>query len=183
PALLGATAPSAAPADASALGTARSGRQRPDDAQASVTAVSIVPGSGRAEVVISVSAAVDVQNFTLPSPTRVVIDLTGARLAMSPATYDRLARGGVTNVRLSQFRANVVRVVLDLDGPRQYTVARGEHEVRISLPGNATFAAWHSNGGASVAAGEVQRDTTAKKRETASDSTVTIVVAPPASVA
>ena len=50
-----------------------------------VTAVSIVPSSGRAEVVVALSGPVDVSDFVLSGPDRVVLDLTGARLGMPPA--------------------------------------------------------------------------------------------------
>src|SRR3954463_8653404 len=93
-------------------------------AAASVRSVSVVPASGRAEVVIGVDAAVDVQDFTLDSPARVVVDLKGATLDMPGSSYDRVARGGVTNVRYSQFRSNVVRIVIELDGVHPYEVKR-----------------------------------------------------------
>ena len=63
-----------------------------------VHSLSVVPSSGKAEVVIGVNAAVDVQDFTLDAPARVVVDLKGATLDMSRHTYDRAWRGGITNV-------------------------------------------------------------------------------------
>src|SRR6185312_1218457 len=81
---------------------------------ATVHSVSVVPSSGKTEVVIGVNAAVDVQDFTLESPARVVIDLKGATLNMAYRSYDRVARGGITNIRYSQFRPNIVRVVIEL---------------------------------------------------------------------
>ena len=114
-------------------------------AAASVRSVSVVPASGRAEVVIGVDAAVDVQDFTLDSPARVVVDLKGATLDMPGSSYDKVSRGGVTNVRYSQFRANVVRVVIELDGVHPYEVKRTANEVRVAITGSgADFAAWKS---------------------------------------
>jgi hypothetical protein len=78
-----------------------------------VHSLSVVPSSGKAEVVIGINAAVDVQDFTLESPYRVVVDLKGATLDMSRRTYDKASRGGITNVRY-KFRPNIVRVVIDL---------------------------------------------------------------------
>ena len=63
-----------------------------------VRTVSVVPTAGRAQVVIGVDASVEVDDFLLESPYRIVIDLKGATLDMAPR-YDRLARGGVTNIR------------------------------------------------------------------------------------
>lgn len=111
-----------------------------------VTSVSIVPGTGRAEVVIAIAGDVNIQDFTLTGPARVVVDLSNARLGMAPSFYDRVARGGVTNVRMAQYKEDVVRIVIELDAMRTYEVTRGENDVRIGLTGGASseFAAWHS---------------------------------------
>ncbi len=91
--------------------------ETPPRASSSVTGLSVVPGTGRAEVVIAVDSSVQAQDFVLESaPYRVVLDLTGARLDLAPRFYDRVARGGITNVRYAQYRAGVVRVVIELDG-------------------------------------------------------------------
>ena len=107
---------------------------------ASVHTVSVVPSSGKTEVVIGVNAAVDVRDFTLASPNRVVIDLQGATLDMPGRSYDKVARGGITNIRYSQFRANVVRVVVELDGVHPYEVKRSEGEVRVAISGGTAAA-------------------------------------------
>src|ERR1700686_2094501 len=114
---------------------------------ATVHSLSVVPSSGKAEVVIGVSAAVDVRDFTLDAPYRVVVDLKGATLDMSRRTYDRMSRGGITNVRYSQFRPNIVRVVIDLDAKHPYQVTRNAGEVRISVTGGKTtdYTAWPSS--------------------------------------
>ena len=49
-----------------------------------------------------------------------MLDLTGAKLAVAPRFYDKVTRGGITNVRYSQYRQDVVRVVIELDGPHDY---------------------------------------------------------------
>ena len=101
--------------------------------------------SGRAEVVIGVDASVEVDDFTLESPYRIVIDLKGATLAMAPR-YDRQARGGVTNIRAAQNKPNVVRVVIELDAPHPYEVSRGDGQVLVDVSGGvASFSAWHSS--------------------------------------
>ena len=114
---------------------------------ATVHSLSVVPSSGKAEVVIGVNAAVDVQDFTLEAPYRVVVDLKGATLDMSRRTYDRASRGGITNVRYSQFRPNIVRVVIDLDAKHPYQITRNSGEVRISVTGGKTsdYTAWPSS--------------------------------------
>ncbi|MBX3173562.1 MAG: AMIN domain-containing protein [Gemmatimonadaceae bacterium] len=133
--LFGATAAHAAPA--------------PAEATATVTAVTVVPGAGRADVVLSFDGAVSVSDFILESPHRIVVDLKGATLDLRAPTYDRVNRAGIRNVRLAQFESDVVRLVLDLDAPREYSVVRSNTEIRISVRGSDDFAPW-SAGAAAV---------------------------------
>ena len=109
-----------------------------------VTALSVVPADGRADVVISVSGPVTVQDFTVDSPHRIVVDLTGARLTRFDRSYDRKPRAGITNIRVAQYRLDVVRVVLDLDGQRSYKVEQNGNEVKVAVRGAEQFLAWHS---------------------------------------
>ncbi|MGI9076553.1 MAG: AMIN domain-containing protein, partial [Gemmatimonadaceae bacterium] len=125
----------------SAAHAAATERPRP----AEVTSLSVVSASGRAEVVIAVDGSIDVQDFVLTSPARVVLDLKGARLVMPPRPYDKVARGGINNVRLAQYKDDVVRVVIDLDAEHDYTVARNARGVQVSISGGpAEFTAWHA---------------------------------------
>ncbi|MFL5550147.1 MAG: AMIN domain-containing protein [Gemmatimonadaceae bacterium] len=111
---------------------------------ATVHSVSVVPSSGKAEVVIGVNAAVEVQDFTLDAPARVVVDLKGATLEMSHRSYDRVARGGIINIRYSQYRPNIVRVAIELDAKHPYEVNRGDGEIRIAITGGKTtdYTSW-----------------------------------------
>ena len=116
-----------------------------------VTSLSVVPAAGRAEVVVAVDGSVDVDDFSLASPPRIVLDLRGAKLATAGRMYDRIARGGITNVRVAQYRDNIVRLVIDLDGQHSYTVNRTLNEVHVVLdPNGATktsFTAWRASAG------------------------------------
>ncbi|HEX6627861.1 MAG TPA: AMIN domain-containing protein [Gemmatimonadaceae bacterium] len=111
---------------------------------ATVHSLSVVPSSGKAEVVIGVNAAVEVQDFTLDAPARVVVDLKGATLDMSNRTYDKISRGGITNVRYAQYRPNIVRVVIELDAKHPYEVKRNQSEVRVAVTGGKTadYSSW-----------------------------------------
>jgi type IV pilus assembly protein PilQ len=110
-----------------------------------VTAVSLAPSAGKAEVVIAVRGAVDVRDFTLAAPDRLVLDVVGARLSdAAPAVYDGVKRGGVLNLRFSQFRPDVVRLVIDLDGPKQYEVTRQGESIKIAFGAEKGFKAWSS---------------------------------------
>lgn len=112
------------------------------EATATVTAVTVVPGAGRADVVLSFDGSMTVSDFTLESPHRIVVDLKGATMQRRAPAYDRVNRAGIRNVRLAQYSADVVRLVLDLDSPREYEVVRGTREIRISVKGADDFAPW-----------------------------------------
>ncbi|MFL5483294.1 MAG: AMIN domain-containing protein [Gemmatimonadaceae bacterium] len=124
---------------------------------ATVHSLSVVPSSGKAEVVIGVNSAVDVQDFTLDAPARVVVDLKGATLDMSHRTYDMVSRGGITNVRYSQYRPNIVRVVIELDAKHPYEVKRNANEVRVAVTGGKTaeYSSWATTSRRSYAAATV----------------------------
>jgi type IV pilus assembly protein PilQ len=110
-----------------------------------VRSVSVAPAAGKVEVVINLRGAVEVQDFTLENPARLVIDLLGARLSAPAVLYDGRNRGGVKNIRYAQFRPDVVRVVIDLDALQDYQIQRGDDQVRIQLGSERTgFASWSS---------------------------------------
>ena len=120
---------------------------------ATVVALSVVPTTGRADVVIRVDGAVTLKHFTLTKPDKIVVDMSGATLGL-PAydTYDGVARGGITRVRYSQFTKSVVRVVLTLDAMRTYAVTQKDGEIRVSVvTTDAAFDPWKigSDAGAS----------------------------------
>ena len=132
-----------------------------------VKAVSVVPAPGRVEVVIDLQGAVDVQDFTLSNPARLVIDLTGARLTAPATLYDGQNRGGVKNIRYAQFRPDVVRVVIDLDVLKDYQVQRTEGHVRVRIGSERTsFAAWSSTTAGAAAPQPVASAPTAAARVT-----------------
>jgi type IV pilus assembly protein PilQ len=109
-----------------------------------VTAVSVLPAPGRAEVVIDVAGSVGYQDFTLANPARLVIDVTGATLPRTTAAYDGVNRGGIVNVRYAQYQADVVRIVVDLESLRDYSIDQRDGSIRVSFGADRTFAAWSS---------------------------------------
>jgi len=111
-----------------------------------VKGVSVLPAAGRVEIVIDLQGAALVQDFTLSSPARLVIDLQGTRLTAPVALYDGQNRGGVRNVRYAQFKPDVVRVVIDLDALKDYQIERAAGQVRVRIGTERTaFAAWSSS--------------------------------------
>jgi type IV pilus assembly protein PilQ len=156
-------------ADAAAIG-----RDMPP--AGSVTALSVVPGSGHADVVIAVEGpSIEIIDFTLENPRRIVVDLKGTTLGMPARLYDKVTRGGITNVRMAQWKPEIVRIVLDLDGPREYSVVRGEHDVRVSVNGPDDFAAWRIGGAHAAVVSDMS--------VTASDAAASVTAAPAASPA
>jgi type IV pilus assembly protein PilQ len=109
-----------------------------------VTAVSVLPAPGRAEVVIDVAGPVGFQDFILASPTRLVVDVTGATLGTTSAIYDGVNRAGILNVRYGQYRPDVVRIVVELEALRDYTIVQAEGTIRLAFGTDRTFAAWSS---------------------------------------
>lgn len=122
-----------------------------NQAAGAVTGLSVVPGEGRADVVIALTGDVTVADFTIDAPDRIVLDLTGARLNSLGRAYDRRARGSIRNVRVSQYSPAVVRVVLDLDARRSYSVSQSDAGIRVSVVGGERFVAWSSNSSAPAA--------------------------------
>ncbi len=111
----------------------------------SVTGVSVVSAPGRAEVVIAISGAVQLKDFFLKDPARLVIDLTGTTLdSRALGLYDGVNRGGLLNVRVGQYSAQVVRVVLELDAVKDYTLTQTGTEIRVSFGAERPFLAWSS---------------------------------------
>jgi type IV pilus assembly protein PilQ len=124
-----------------------------DGRDGEVRAVSVRPATGNVEVVIDLQGAVEVQDFTLNGPARLVLDLVGARLTAPATLYDGQNRGGIRNIRYAQFKPDVVRVVIDLDVLKDYKVQRGAGQVRVSLGTERTgFASWSSLTAANLAA-------------------------------
>jgi type IV pilus assembly protein PilQ len=117
-----------------------------------VRAVSVLPAAGSVEVVIDLRGAVDIQDFTLARPARLVVDLQGARLVAPAVLYDGANRGGIKNIRYAQFRPGVVRVVIDLDALKDYQIERRDGQVRVKIGSERTaFVAWSSQSAASAA--------------------------------
>lgn len=114
----------------------------PEPAAGEVTAVALASSPGSADFTIRLRGDAQLQAFQLEGPNRLVLDLNGARLARFVKPYDGTNRGGITNVRASQFKPGVVRIVLDLDAPKSYKVRRSEGTITVSLSTDRVFAAW-----------------------------------------
>lgn len=88
---------------------------------------------GSSSYVISKTGAVEVQEFMMDDPPRLVVDFIGATHQMTDMSFD--GDGGVVaRVRSSQFSEEpnlVVRVVFDLKYKAEYTLVKEDDTVRI----------------------------------------------------
>lgn len=121
------------------------------DRDGEVRAISLVPTTGKAELVIQIAGAVQVTDRTLRDPNRIVLDIAGATLAadFDRSAYDGVRRAGVTDVRMSQYTPDVVRVVLNVDQLVPYRIERTAEAIRVSFGADQGFLAWN---GAAIAA-------------------------------
>ncbi len=118
---------------------------------ATVTAVALSSAGGTARLSITVAGDVTVRESTLPDPARLVLDIEGATLA-TIGKYDGLKRGRVSDVRVHQFTANTVRIVLEMDRLPTYSVDRGLPGTIAIVFEDEPYAAWVAGSGGAKAA-------------------------------
>ena len=112
------------------------------DAQALVRGVRVTSGATGTVVAVLLTDSVARSAFTLAGPNRIVLDLPNATLgSLGGRAYDGQARGPVQNVRMAQYRPDIVRVVIDVDRVATYDVSGGT-EVRIAMAGGADVVTW-----------------------------------------
>lgn len=111
-----------------------------------VTEVRIAAAGGETEIVIIAEGDIQVSDFLLDEPTRLILDLRGAHHALPRYAYEEIGRGGVIRMRTSQFLDDVVRFVIDLTFAPTYTVSvsRGVVTVRFRNPG-PPFEPWSTS--------------------------------------
>jgi type IV pilus assembly protein PilQ len=116
----------------------------PTPNDATVISLSVVPRTGRADVVVRVEGSVSFKHFTLAKPDKIVVDLANTSLGLPDGdAYDGVSRGGITRIRYSQFTKTVTRVVVTLDAPHAYTVTNDNGSIRISIDGASNaFEPW-----------------------------------------
>jgi type IV pilus assembly protein PilQ len=128
-----------------ALATVASPALADPPAGGEVTGISLVSSPGRAEIVISVRGVIEVRDFVLYQPARLVIDVVGARLQPGARSlYDGVNRGGIRNVRASQFDQETVRIVLEMDDLKEYRLERTGGAIHVSFGSERDFLTWSS---------------------------------------
>ncbi|MEQ9568760.1 MAG: AMIN domain-containing protein, partial [Longimicrobiales bacterium] len=111
-----------------------------------VTEVSIRPApSATTEILIAVDGEVEFREFTMEGPSRLVVDLFGARHQLPGDNFANLDRGGVRSVRTSQYSDDVVRVVLELESLAAYEVVSEPGRIRVVMENlRGEFEPWSS---------------------------------------
>ena len=88
------------------------------------------------EIRVTTSGRATAKAFGLSNPARLVCDIQGATVAVSPMVGEVAGgRGGVSRVRYSQFQLEppVARIVVDLDRLREHEIESSTNAVVIRL--------------------------------------------------
>jgi AMIN domain len=115
--------------------------QTPEPASASATAsvissVAITQAPQHTTVRVEGEGRLQVRAARMQNPDRLVLDFTGARLAV-PKTVIPGVSAPVRGVRLGQFRPDVARVVIDLSVASPYQISREGQTVVIAFDATA----------------------------------------------
>ena len=91
-------------------------------ASAVISSVAITQAPQRASVRVEGEGRLDVRASRMQNPERLVLDFSGARLAVDKTVIPGVSEP-VRDVRLGQYRPNVARVVVDLTGVSPYQIS------------------------------------------------------------
>jgi type IV pilus assembly protein PilQ len=117
-----------------------------------VTGLSILPAEARTEVVIAMEGEAEFRDFTMEGPSRLVVDLLGAQHALPGEDFMDINRGGVRSIRASQYSAEIVRLVFELDDLVAYEILPGDGGIRVVLVNTGGgFEPWSTAGPAGPA--------------------------------
>ncbi len=147
------------------------------------------------EVIIDLEDSVLYSAGRITNPDRIYFDLHAAKLSPAVAHADFHVSGGMlTKVRAAQYQAGVVRVVLDVDGVRDYAVSLTKKPTRLVIElypaanrgiGNGTETARKSKSADSAAVEEasVAPEPPPASSKQLADDTIAVKEAPPAAPA
>jgi type IV pilus assembly protein PilQ len=95
-----------------------------------ISSVAITQAPQRAAVRVEGEGRLDVHASRMQSPDRLVLDFSGAHLAVQKTLIPGIS-APVRDVRLGQYRPDVARVVIDLTGAAPYQIAKDGTSVVI----------------------------------------------------
>ncbi len=110
-----------------------------------VEEVRITLSGDETEIAVITSGDVEIRDFILRDPARLILDVHGAVNGLPDGTFEAIGRGGIVRLRSSQFRDDVVRLVFDLSRPASYRTSAesGRYTVHFANPGGS-FEQWSS---------------------------------------
>jgi type IV pilus assembly protein PilQ len=97
-----------------------------------ISSVAITQAPQRAAVRVEGEGRLDVHPARMQNPDRLVLDFTGARLAVQKTAIPGVS-APVRGVRIGQYRPDVARVVIDLTAAAPYQLSRDGEAVVISF--------------------------------------------------
>ncbi|MDT8435452.1 MAG: AMIN domain-containing protein [Gemmatimonadota bacterium] len=128
-----------------------------------VQEVRIAPAGAETEIVILTTGPVEVRDFVLTDPPRLVLDLEGVESALPRPAYDAIGIGGVVRMRSAAYRPGVLRLVFDLSELPAYETSVDPAGVRVRFPNPAgPFEPWST--GRPAAAGPAETATATVSR-------------------
>lgn len=112
-----------------------------------VTSVSVVPNLDRTDVLVAVEGSPTYRDFMMEGPSRLILDVMNARHALPSGDFRGVNRGGILAVRTSQYSDDIVRIVIELSQPLEYTIQQYEGTIRISMENHfGDFEPWETRG-------------------------------------
>src|SRR5215813_11501017 len=99
-----------------------------------ISSVAITQAPQRAAVRVEGEGHLEVRAARMQNPDRLVLDFTGARLAVQRTVIPGVS-APVRGVRVGQYRPDVARVVIDLSEVTPYQIAREGSAVVILFDG------------------------------------------------
>ena len=97
-----------------------------------ISSVAITQTPQRASVRVEGEGRLDVHALRMQNPERLVLDFSGARLAVDKTIFPGSSEP-VRDVRVGQYRPNVARVVVDLASVSRYQISRDGGAVVVSF--------------------------------------------------
>jgi type IV pilus assembly protein PilQ len=119
-----------------------------------VSALSLSSTGGTAKLMIATDRGVAVKETRLQNPDRLVLDFEPA-LKGDFASYDGQHRGNVADIRVNQFKANVVRVVVEFDRMPDYKVDQAPGGAVTVSFADKPFDSWGGVNGGAAATGSI----------------------------
>src|ERR1700736_3679709 len=97
-----------------------------------ISSVAVIQASQRSSVRVEGAGCLEVRASRMQNPERLVLDFSGARLAVQKSVIPGVA-APVRGVRLGQFRPDVARVVVDLTAAAPYQILREDSAVVVAF--------------------------------------------------